>query len=272
MAPGWAVGVYPAMSARLVDCDRSRLRSTTYGTPGDRLIPFAEVTVADCEVPVENRLGAEGEGFRLTLRGIQASRVSMATHAVGIAQAAVDAAVPYAKERRQFGRRIGGFQLVQGAIADMIAETEAARLLACRAWAMMDRGDECSREASVAKLYCIEAAIRVASKAIQMHGTAGVSDRHPVERHLRDARMLTFTMRSTSSPRVTSASSATLPSSPPSFSAPAPSMSASTSLAPSAASRRAQAAPMPRAAPVISTVRPVSDPIALARLSSSDHA
>ena len=252
MAPGWAVGVYPAMSARLVDCDRSRLRSTTYGTPGDRLIPFAEVTVADCEVPVENRLGAEGEGFRLTLRGIQASRVSMATHAVGIAQAAVDAAVPYAKERRQFGRRIGGFQLVQGAIAD--------------------RGDECSREAAVAKLYCIEAAIRVASKAIQMHGTAGVSDRHPVERHLRDARMLTFTMRSTSSPRVTSASSATLPSSPPSFSAPAPSMSASTSLAPSAASRRAQAAPMPRAAPVISTVRPVSDPIALARLSSSDHA
>lgn len=112
------------------------------------------------EVPVENRLGEEGEGLRMTLRAIQASRASMAAHAVGIAQASVEAAIAYANERRQFGRPIGGFQLVQGMIADMIAETEAA--------------------------------VRVTSKAIQVHGAYGVSDRHPVERLFRDARMLTF--------------------------------------------------------------------------------
>jgi alkylation response protein AidB-like acyl-CoA dehydrogenase len=77
-------------------------------------------------------------------------------------------------------------------LADMIAETDAARLLAYRAWSMMDRGAECSREASIAKLYATEAAVRVTSKAIQIHGAYGVSDRHPVERYFRDARMLTF--------------------------------------------------------------------------------
>ncbi len=180
------------LSRIIVDLDHARLASTTYATLGDRLLPFAEVRFAGYEVPVENRLGAEGEGLRMTLRAIQASRASMAAHAVGIAQASVDAAIAYAKERRQFGRRIGSFQLVQGMIADMIAETEAARLLANRVWARLDRGEECGREASIAKFYATEAAVRVTSKAIQVHGAYGVSDRHPVERLFRDARMLTF--------------------------------------------------------------------------------
>jgi acyl-CoA dehydrogenase len=180
------------LSRLVVPLDHRRLRSSPYATLGDRLIPFVEMSFEDYEVPVENRLGEEGEGLRMTLRGIQASRASMATHAVGIAQAAVDAAVDYAKTRHQFGRPIGSFQLVQGALADMIVETEAARLLAYRAWSMMDRGEECSREASVAKLYATEAAVRVTSKAIQIHGAYGLTDRHPVERHFRDARMLTF--------------------------------------------------------------------------------
>jgi acyl-CoA dehydrogenase len=180
------------LSRLIVPLDHARLRSETYATLGDRLLPFVEMTFESYEVPVENRLGDEGEGLRMTLRGIQASRASMATHAVGIAQAAVDAAIAYAKERQQFGRPIGGFQLVQGALADMIAETEAARLLAYRVWSMMDRGDECSREASIAKLYATEAAVRITSKAIQIHGAYGLTDRHPVERHFRDARMLTF--------------------------------------------------------------------------------
>ena len=180
------------LSRLIVDLDHARLRSTTLGTLGDRLLPFAEVTFEDYEVPVENRLGEEGEGFRMTLRAIQASRASMTAHAVGISQAAIDAAVAYAKARHQFGRPIGGFQLVQGMLADMIAETDAARLLAYRAWSMMDRGAECSREASIAKLYATEAAVRVTSKAIQIHGAYGVSNRHPVERYFRDARMLTF--------------------------------------------------------------------------------
>ena len=180
------------LSRLIVDLDHARLRSTAFGTLGDRLLPFAEVTFEDYEVPVENRLGEEGEGFRMTLRAIQASRASVATHAVGISQAAIDAAIAYAKARHQFGRPIGGFQLVQGMLADMIAETDAARLLAYRAWSMMDRGAECSREASIAKLYATEAAVRVTSKAIQIHGAYGVSERYPVERYFRDARMLTF--------------------------------------------------------------------------------
>lgn len=180
------------LSRLIVEMDHAQLPSTTYTTLGDRLIPFAEVTFAGYEVPVENRLGAEGDGLRMTLRAIQTSRASMASHAVGLAQAAVDAAIAYAKERRQFGRPIGGFQLVQGAVADMLAETEAARLLANRVWLMLDRGHECARDASIAKLYATEAAVRVTSQAIQVHGASGVSDRYPVERLFRDARMLTF--------------------------------------------------------------------------------
>jgi alkylation response protein AidB-like acyl-CoA dehydrogenase len=180
------------LSRLIVEMDPARLRFATYETLGDRLLPFAEVTFAGYEVPVDNRLGAEGEGLRMTLRAIQASRASMASHAVGLAQAAVDAAIAYAKDRTQFGRPIGSFQLIQGTIADMIAETEAARLMANRVWVMLDRGEECAREASLAKLYATEAAVRVTSKAVQVHGANGVSTRYPVERLFRDARMLTF--------------------------------------------------------------------------------
>jgi acyl-CoA dehydrogenase len=180
------------LSRLIVELDRGRLGSRVLTTLGDRLISFAEVTFEDYPVPVENLLGQEGEGLKMTLKAIQASRASMATHAVGLAQAAIDASIAYAKERRQFGRVIGGFQLIQGMLADMIAETEAARLLAYRVWSMIDRGEECAREASIAKLYATEAAVRVTSKAIQIHGANGLSDRHPVERYFRDARMLTF--------------------------------------------------------------------------------
>jgi len=180
------------LSRLIVELDHRRLGSRVLTTLGDRLISFAEVTFTDYTVPVENLLGKEGEGLKMTLKAIQASRASMATHAVGLAQAAIDASIAYAKERRQFGRVIGGFQLIQGMLADMIAETEAARLLAYRVWSMIDRGEECAREASIAKLYATEAAIRVTSKAIQIHGANGLSDRQPVERYFRDARMLTF--------------------------------------------------------------------------------
>jgi alkylation response protein AidB-like acyl-CoA dehydrogenase len=180
------------LSRIIVELDHARIASTRYTTLGDRLLSFAELTFRGYEVPVENRLGEEGAGLRMTLSAIQASRASMASHAVGIAQAAVDAAVAYAKKRHQFGRPIGSFQLVQGTIADMIAETEAARLLANRVWALLDRGEDCAREASIAKFYATEAAVRVTSKAIQVHGAYGVTDRHPVERLFRDARMLTF--------------------------------------------------------------------------------
>ena len=180
------------LSRLIVDLDYSRLDVRPLGTLGDRLVPFVELVFKDYEVPVENLIGGEGEGLRLTLGPIQASRASMATHAVGLAQAAIDAAVTYVKERQQFGRPIGSFQLVQGALADMIAETDAARLLAYRVWSMIDRGEACAREASIAKLYATESAVRVTSRAIQLHGANGVSDCYPVERYFRDARMLTF--------------------------------------------------------------------------------
>jgi alkylation response protein AidB-like acyl-CoA dehydrogenase len=180
------------LSRLLVELDPARLQIRTVGTLGDRLMPIAEITFRDYRVPAENLLGPEHQGLRLTLGAIQASRASMASHAVGLAQAAVDAAVAYARQRRQFGRPIGGFQLIQGMLADMIAQTEAARLLAHQAWARLDRGQDASREASIAKLFATEAAVRVTSAAIQIHGAAGVSDRHPVERYFRDARMLTF--------------------------------------------------------------------------------
>ena len=180
------------LSRLIVDLDYSRLDVRPVGTLGDRLVPFVELGFRDYEVPAENLIGGEGEGLRLTLGPIQASRASMATHAVGLAQAAIDAAVEYVRERQQFGRPIGSFQLVQAALAEMIAETDAARLLAYRAWSMIDRGLACAREASIAKLYATESAVRVTSRAIQLHGANGVSDRYPVERYFRDARMLTF--------------------------------------------------------------------------------
>jgi hypothetical protein len=181
------------LSRLVVELDHSRLEVRPVGTLGDRLVPFCELSFRDYEVPAaESLLGREGEGLRLTLGPIQASRASMATHAVGLAQAAIDAAVAYTKGRRQFGRPIAGFQLVQGTLATMIAETEAARLLAYRVWSMIDAGQDCAREASIAKLYATESAVRVTSQAVQLHGANGVSDRYPVERYFRDARMLTF--------------------------------------------------------------------------------
>lgn len=180
------------LSRLIVELDHDRLETETFGTLGDRLLSFARVTFRDYPVPVANLIGGEGEGLKMTLRAIQASRVSMATHAVGLAQAAIDSAVAYARERKQFGKPIGSFQLLQGMLAEMIAETDAARLLSYRAWAMIDRGEECAREASIAKFYATEAAVRVISKAIQIHGANGVSERYPVERYFRDARMLTF--------------------------------------------------------------------------------
>jgi alkylation response protein AidB-like acyl-CoA dehydrogenase len=191
------VATDPARGARglsrlIVDLDYSRLEVRPIGTLGDRLVPFVELGFRDYEVPVDNLIGREGEGLRLTLGPIQASRASMATHAVGLAQAAIDSAVGYVKERRQFGRPVGGFQLVQGMLANMIAETDAARLLAYRVWSMIDAGLDCAREASIAKLFATESAVRVTSQAIQLHGANGVSDRYPAERYFRDSRMLTF--------------------------------------------------------------------------------
>ena len=116
----------------------------------------------------------------------------MAIAAVGMAQAAIDASIHYAKQRHQFGKPIGSFQLIQQMIADMLAETEASRLLAFKALSMVGKGARCDQEVSIAKFYATEAAVRVTSTAIQLHGAIGLSEEMPLERFFRDARAWTI--------------------------------------------------------------------------------
>ena len=145
-----------------------------------------------CEVPAENRLGAEGEGFEIALKLLEGGRAGIAAQAVGIAQACLEEAVAYAKERRQFGRPIASFQTIQHQIADMATQVEAARILTLRAAALKDAGRPARVVSSMAKLYASEAANRVAAAALQIHGGYGYLKDFPVERHYRDARVLTL--------------------------------------------------------------------------------
>jgi butyryl-CoA dehydrogenase len=144
---------------------------------------------ADCEVPVENRVGEEGQGYKIALTTLDGGRVGIASQALGIAQGAFDAALAYAQQRQAFGHPISDFEAIQFMLADMATEIEAARLLARRAAWKQDSGARFSMEAAVAKLYASEMATRVTHKAIQIHGGNGYSREYPVERAYRDARI-----------------------------------------------------------------------------------
>jgi len=159
---------------------------------GWRAFPTAELSFTDCRVPKGNALGDPMLGYKRTMQQFETARSGMAIMAAGISQAAIDASIKYARERKQFGRPIGSFQMIQEMIADMIAETEASRLLGYRALYLIDKGVRARLESSLAKAYATEAAVRVTSKAIQIHGAMGLSDEYPVERYFRDARMLTI--------------------------------------------------------------------------------
>ena len=147
------------------------------------------LSFADCEVPVENRLGEEGQGYKIALMTLDGGRVGIASQALGIAQGAFDAALTYAQERQAFGHPISDFEAIQFMLADMATEIEAARLLARRAAWKQDSGARFSMEAAIAKLYASEMSTRVAHKAIQIHGGNGYSREYPVERAYRDARI-----------------------------------------------------------------------------------
>ncbi len=150
----------------------------------------AELVFDNCRVPAENLLGEEGKGFRIALEAIDASRVTIAAQAVGIAQAAYDAAVAYAKERKQFGVEIARHQGIQFMIADMAVELDAARLLTYRAaWLTQQQGKSPLKEAAMAKLYSSEAAHRICHKAVQIFGGYGYTREFPVERYYRDQRI-----------------------------------------------------------------------------------
>ena len=148
-----------------------------------------ELSFTDCEVPVGNRIGNEGEGYKVALSTLDGGRIGIASQATGIAQGAFEAALSYAQQRQAFGHPISDFQAIQFMLADMATEIDAARLLTRRAAWKQDSGARFTMEASIAKLFASEMSTRVAHKAIQIHGGYGYSSEYPVERAYRDARI-----------------------------------------------------------------------------------
>jgi len=156
---------------------------------GIRSSNAAELILEDCRVPQANMLGPVGKGMSVALSAFDSARLGVAARTVGVAQACIDASVSYAQTRKQFGRLIGSFQLIQELIADMTVETAAARLLVYRAAAIKDKGEPATIETSMAKYYSSEIALKAANNAIQIHGSYGYSDEYPVERYFRDVRV-----------------------------------------------------------------------------------
>ena len=156
---------------------------------GQHASDTAQIVFEDCEVPVANLLGPEGGGYRIALANLEGGRIGIAAQAVGMAQAALDAALAYARERTSFGRPIFEHQAVNFRLADMAVQIEAARQLVWHAAALRDAGRPCLKEASMAKLFATEMAERVCSDAIQVHGGYGYVADFPVERIYRDVRV-----------------------------------------------------------------------------------
>jgi alkylation response protein AidB-like acyl-CoA dehydrogenase len=159
---------------------------------GLRASDTTDLIFENCKVPVENRLGEEGEGFKLVMKALDSGRIGIAAQSVGVAQASLDAAVKYMKERDQFGQKIAKFQGLRWIVADMATEIEAARQLMLSAASMKDNGENFTAQASMAKLFASEMVNRVTAKALQMHGGYGFTKDYPVERFFRDARVFTI--------------------------------------------------------------------------------
>ena len=182
------------ISAFIIDTDREGFhRGKTEPKLGIRASATCEIELSDYKIPVEDRIGAEGEGFRIAMGVLDAGRIGIAAQAVGLARAAYDASVAYVQERKSFGQPIGSFQMIQAKIADMKCRLDAAELLTLRAaWAKQQSlatGARFSTEASVAKLYASEAAMFITHQAVQIHGGMGYSKEMPLERYFRDAKI-----------------------------------------------------------------------------------
>ena len=156
---------------------------------GIRASATCECTYENYRIPVSHRIGQEGEGFKIAMTVLDAGRIGIAAQALGIAEAAYEASVAYAKEREAFGQKIAEFQAIQWMIADMAVRIEAARLLTYNAASKKDRHEKFSSDASMAKLFASETAMWVTEKAIQVHGGIGYSKELPVERYFRDAKI-----------------------------------------------------------------------------------
>jgi alkylation response protein AidB-like acyl-CoA dehydrogenase len=162
------------------------------GKLGLRAQDTAELFLDGVHVHDEDVLGEIGGGFKVAMSALDHGRISLGAGCVGIAQGCLDASIAYTKERRQFGRPVASFQLVQELLADIAVETEAARLLVWRAAATADRGERHTVEASYAKYFASEVAVRAANAAVQAHGGYGYVDEYPVGKYLRDARVTTL--------------------------------------------------------------------------------
>ncbi|MFF5362416.1 acyl-CoA dehydrogenase family protein [Streptomyces scabiei] len=187
-APG-----HQGISAFLVPADTPGLtRRAIHGKLGLRGQTTAELVLEEVRVPASALLGPEGKGFTVAMSALAKGRMSVAAGCVGIAQAALDAAVRYAGEREQFGRTIAHHQLVQELITDIAVDVDAARLLTWRVADLVDRGQPFATEASKAKLFASEAAVRAANNALQVFGGYGYIDEYPAGKLLRDARVMTL--------------------------------------------------------------------------------
>jgi len=181
------------MAAFLVETDLPGFEARTmHGKLGLRSSNTAELFLANVEVPDDALMGEVGDGFKVAMSALDNGRYSVGAGCLGIAQGSLEASVAYAKERHTFGKPIAAHQLVQDMIARMVVDIDASRLLLYRAGELKNAGRPNTRETSIAKYYCSEAALRCANDAIQIHGGMGYSNEYPVERYMRDARVATI--------------------------------------------------------------------------------
>ncbi|HEX6798674.1 MAG TPA: acyl-CoA dehydrogenase family protein [Ktedonobacterales bacterium] len=151
--------------------------------------PTGELIFESCRIPAANRIGAEGQGLRIALSGLDGGRINIGSIATGVAQAALDVATRYAQERQAFGQPLAGFEGIQFMLADMAMKVEAGRLLVYRAGATMDETGTATREAAMAKCFATDAAMEVTTNAVQVLGGAGYVKDWPVERYMRDVKV-----------------------------------------------------------------------------------
>ena len=156
---------------------------------GIRASDTCELYFENCRIPAENIIGEEGQGFKVAMKALGGGRIGIAAQALGLARAALDASVSYAKERKQFGKTIGEFGAIQNKLADMATEVDAARMLIWRAAKLKDEGKIYTRESSMAKLYASSTAMRAATECVQIHGGYGYMQEYGVERLMRDAKI-----------------------------------------------------------------------------------
>jgi alkylation response protein AidB-like acyl-CoA dehydrogenase len=176
------------ISQVLVDRTESPFEVRELPKMGFRCCPTAELTFSDCRVPKSNLLVQEGKGYADIVGLLHIGRASIGICSIGLAQAAIDDAIKYALERKQFGKPIAKFQLIQQMFAEMVIELEAVRLLAYKAMYLLDRDLPCDKEGSGIKFLASETAVRICSKAMEVLGAYGISEEYPLERYFRDAR------------------------------------------------------------------------------------